>query len=635
MKNISDEHLVGKSIKKQLKMVERQFNKENFDTERSMKCVNKFLRTTSEVNEAILDALVRPLLESVLQLAKKRAVDPRYTDNLFKILSAPTGVGKTHSLYEFFITAIQALSNSSVIFVLVPENSIISFDEHQKIESRGVSSFTEEEIIEMNLKTLEERLSKKENKILKASGRSAKELDLQNVVSELKTLNRRKRRGSQKCLVILTSFANFTHGRRLVEEGTNGDPDVFTGKAKGQKIIDFLNRNNLNFGIIVDEAHISSTSGAENYAEDRGLVPSKYYACLSGILADVIQYNPFVYGMSATLTSEQKGTLETVENDNGNCIEFNQINENMFTKEMIISRTAWVGEFQYFDPTLKNENDFLKRMYSFLEMYSKNREFLENLDDDDFSEDGTRIIRALVVTRQAAKNTKERLNPGETLWAMKKIADYEIERGWGNKQSMYIMNGKFKLWLTPNQVAEEINDYDTDLAEFMKNENQSRDNEGIIDDFNDDSNPEPKYLFVIGIGSVGMDIPSLKYEIDLRPADKDKGSKVVTDSVEQRWGRMARLNTGYNLKLDEDDIHRNASKFLENGYDLTDSVSKMTETDWEILKITNTAHILAPDNVTYKGGGSKNSEGVESKIRKKFASVETAEEWKDFLWSLR
>jgi hypothetical protein len=630
MKNITDDVFSG-SVRRQLKMLDREFKKKSVNSAEISKRVNRFFHSTAEVNEAIRDALVRPVLESILELAKKRAVDPLYTDKLFKILSAPTGVGKTYALYEFFITAIQALSKSSVIFILVPENSIISFEEHSQVEDKGIATLSEEEILKMNVETLEQRLNKKENKILKAAGRTADELDLHNVKSALKTLDRRRRGRNKKCLVILTSFKNFTYGRRRVREGRNGNPDVFSGKAKGQVVIDYLNRNNLNFGIIVDEAHISSTSGAENYAEDRGLVPSKYYACLSGILADVIQYNPYVYGMSATLTSEQKGTLSTVENDNGNCIEFSQVNKDMFTKEMIISRTAWVGPFNYFDPSLCNENEFLEKLYTFLDLYSVNREFLENIEEE-FQGEGTRIIRALVVTRQAAKNTTERTNPGETLWAMKKFAEYEIDNGWGDRKSMYIMNGHYKMWLTPNQVMGII-DYETDLTEYMKT--QSKEYRDIIDEFNDDNNPEPKYLFVIGIGSVGMDIPSLKYTVDLRPADKDKGSQIVTDSVEQRWGRMARLNVGYNLKLDEDELHSNALKFLENGYDLTDSIRDMTEDEWEVLKITNTAHILAPANATYQGGGKNNSEGVESKIRKKFASIEDAEELKNELWSNR
>ena len=162
MKNITDDVFSGRVVK-QLKMIDREFKKESVNSAEISKRMNRFFHSTAEVNEAIRDALVRPVLESILELAKKRAFDPLYTDKLFKILSAPTGVGKTYALYEFFITAIQALSKSSVIFILVPENSIISFEEHSQVEDKGIATLSEEEILKMNVETLEQRLNKKES----------------------------------------------------------------------------------------------------------------------------------------------------------------------------------------------------------------------------------------------------------------------------------------------------------------------------------------------------------------------------------------------------------------------------------------------------------------------------------------
>jgi hypothetical protein len=185
------------------------------------------------------------------------------------------------------------------------------------------------------------------------------------------------------------------------------------------------------------------------------------------------------------------------------------------------------------------------------------------------------------------------------------------------------MNGKVKLWLTPNQVLS-IKNWTKDINKFSENE---VDDNTIIGNMRSEYEPDANYLFVIGKGVVGMDIPPLKFLCDLRTNDKDEGEIVIGDSVEQVNGRLMRLNVGYDLRGLDGDHPYGLKNWLINGYDTTDYVRKyMTEEEFEIFKMVNTMHVLAPSIDTY----TDPVHGVEAKLRKKFSEVEDAIEWFKF-----
>lgn len=582
---------------------------------KSQRKVIRFLRTSQEVDESIKEKIVVPVINKIIEIAKAEFDGGvELLDKTVKLLTAPTGVGKTYALYTYFIPLFSAITGNRLSIILIPDNSIMGEDEVDKIRETGIPNLSKEDVLEMNFDYAEKLVKNNSGEKRVVVLRDSKaNLNPKSVLNKLKT-------SPTKNIVILTTFKNFT--TRTVPRRKDDPSNKPKSLTKGEVFANALKEGNIKFSLFIDEVHISTTSSLDNYIENMGLTTPVYDAVFSGIIADIIQYNPYVFGMTATNTREQTGDLTIDENTNGNKLKYEFLSECTIGKELLVPRTGWVGTFNYYDPGISDEEFVKNHAHPFLDKFNDLIDRLKAYGVNDVS----RIIRMIFRTKQASPNSEgkddHRAKFRETLWAMRMVANYENFHGRGDKRSISVMNGKVKLWLTPNQVLS-IKNWTKDINKFPENE---VDDDTIIGNMRSEYEPDAKYLFVIGKGVVGMDIPPLKFLCDLRTNDKDEGEIVIGDSVEQVNGRLMRLNVGYDLRGVDGD-HPDFKNWLLNGYDTTDYVRKyMTEEEFEIFRMVNTMHVLAPSIDTY----TDPVHGVEVKLRKKFSEEEDAIEWFKF-----
>lgn len=285
---------------------------------------------------------------------------------------------------------------------------------------------------------------------------------------------------------------------------------MYVGK-NSKKYLRILLKSKKTFGFICDEIHTWMVSSIDNYKNTNGTFANQNYeATMYKFLNYASSITPYIFGVTATPNMEHFGEV-TPDGD----MEFDIINS-LPPKELMVFKSAWKRETVFMD--IKNEYD----LYCYLER------MMIDVKNDEIITGGNKKSVLIHCTME---------NGDFPIWYVMSIM-MKINRDkklWDNDKNLFVcMTAKEKYYRNSKVNGRKYQIKDDDL---------------IKKNMNDQEN-DATFLFIIEKGKCGMNIPNLKFMVNLRFAEKTTSSNYkVVHNNKQVMGRMVRINTG-DVKLD-------------------------------------------------------------------------------------
>ena len=252
-----------------------------------------------------------------------------------------------------------------------------------------------------------------------------------------------------------------------------------------------------------DEIHTFLTSCGENYKNNMGHSNSygSYTASFYRKVSKISSYTPHVWGLTATPTAEQKGTLPV-----GGKMEYVIVNEDC-PKELIKGYSAFYRDIDLISPS---KMQFRKSLHKAIDKLVCENEMLS--------------------AHGMKKTMLVKCNYEYQHWDVEDALNETREY----IRSMDYFSSEEKVMATMTQDKK-----------YIMSTNGSReylDDQGIKDALNDPENPAV-ILFVVQKGNAGMNVHTLKSLVSFRVPDyKDSWGNSITHNSRQLMGRFVRAN---------------------------------------------------------------------------------------------
>ena len=343
---------------------------------------------------------------------------------------------------------------------------------------------------------------------------------------------------------------------------------------------DKIIQQGIKVGWFVDEPHTwLGCSDKENYKDTIGSHNTTYDASLYKEVSKISAISPYVFGTTATPTTEHEHLIEPFGD-----MKFKIINTYPTTSEMI-SRAGWFGGEHHFN--LNNENETLNVFNNFVDRHMEKNELF-----------GKRVmmIQCGRSNSQIGYTVEDVLNLlKQNLSSSSNLIDNQIA----------VLTNDFKGYVNFKKTNFNNNSYQ--LIQEDVGEQQ------VIKDLNNPNHPS-KFILFVEKGKCGLNVHCLKSFFSFRTTDKqmssDFGYEPITNQAVQILGRMMRLWTGMSNK-----------DFVKQwDYDLTDYVKSLNTVQKNTLLELNSFDICIPDNDMWRA--------TVKEIRSKFnPSKQDASSW--------
>ena len=264
------------------------------------------------------------------------------------------------------------------------------------------------------------------------------------------------------------------------------------------------------FAFFSDEIHTWMVSSIDTYKETNGTPASpNYEATMYKFLSYASLFTPYIFGITATPNMEQFG--EVVPNGK---MKFNIINS-LPPKELMVFKSAWKRETVFMD--IKNDYD----LYCYLE-----RMMIDVKNDEIISGNKKSVL----------------------VHCTMEISDFPI---WYVMSLMMEINRDKKLWDNDKNLFVCMTAKEKYYRNSKINGRKYKiKNDDLIKQYMNDQEDDATFLFIIEKGKCGMNIPNLKFMVNLRFTEKTTNDDYkIVHTNKQVMGRMVRINNG-NVKLD-------------------------------------------------------------------------------------
>lgn len=325
---------------------------------------------------------------------------------------------------------------------------------------------------------------------------------------------------------------------------------------QNKDFIDILIQSSPKVAWFVDEPHTwLGCSDKDNYKDTIGSYNVIYQASLYDEVAKISAISPYVFGTTATPTSEHKQLVETHKD-----MKFKVINTYPTTQEMI-SRAGWFGGQHYFD--LKNETETLYVFNNFVDRHMEKNELF-----------GKRVM----MVHCGRSNSEIGYTYQEVLELIKQNL---IDSSNLIDNQIALLTNDFKGYVNFKKTNFNNNTYQVIYEDVSEQQ--------VIKDLNNPNHPS-KFVLFVEKGKCGLNVHCLKSFFSFRATDKQMSSeydyKPITNQAVQILGRMMRIWTGMSNK-----------DFVKQwGYDLTNYVKSLNTVQKQILLELNSFDICIPDN---------------------------------------
>lgn len=375
--------------------------------------------------------------------------------------------------------------------------------------------------------------------------------------------------------------ANIQHsrGKPVLLSTTNS---TFVSEKTAELLEDYIKRKNVKVAVIIDECHSWSASDWSNYKDVTGHASTedKYKASMPYALEKWAEYTHHTYGLSATPTSEQNGTLEPKGN-----LSFKIVNSRLSKKDTI-DISAWIDldNCELYDPA-EDQNHVVERSL---------RRFIQNYNDrishaTAYKMPREEIVRPIVMIKASQKRSTKGLSAVKALDATLRVFKKHFNH-LNHKPTVAIMTSD------PKQSG--FYSVDGGIGRVQRKTEAE-----IIAALKDDDHTVMAVI-VVEKGQQGMSINNISHIIDLRLTEtKDSLGNPIARQKTQMLGRAHRCS-----------IH----KSIPWG-GLKNFVTNASHADIKMLFLTNTYSYVGPSNST--------TQAALEEAQKDTSSKEEAEKW--------
>jgi hypothetical protein len=316
--------------------------------------------------------------------------------------------------------------------------------------------------------------------------------------------------------------------------------------SRGQDLQEYLLNSDKKIAFIIDEIHMWTTSHISNYKDNMGSDTPEFQANLYNTLELLSVKTPYLFGLSATPTSEQISKLKVVGN-----MTYKILND-FCPSNQAISRMAWINKVSFHDADVKNDVAF---------------KFINHIRRFVNKEKRTNIKQSMliVVNRENSKDGYGLSEVSNLLKAILKDINYYDP----SENVIAYMTGTYKYIESTNSAGRNNNYYYNSECNWVKKPYKPYTDQEIIEIAND---PECSVRFILLIekGKCGMNIHNAKSLFSFRTRNglNTQGESVIENTL-QLCGRLTRIYTGV----------KNKDFTAEYGYELTNYVKKLKFTN--------------------------------------------------------
>lgn len=316
--------------------------------------------------------------------------------------------------------------------------------------------------------------------------------------------------------------------------------------------------------IIVDEIHWGSTSDASNYLANIGSTPTNYYARLFNILALAAEYTPYIYGLTATPTNEQRDLLKVNKQIKYLTINLNnqpKRNDGLYT-------SAWLGDVTY---TTDTRNSFTSIWFD--------TTVLTTMDGIRDIMDVSRPAETTQIFCEIDSFVKDRVTPD--IMAEKIERELKIRQQW-----------------RPDKI---IIDTAKGIYFWGDNGNKIHISQAEVFTYLNDPTHPAQYYLCINKGTTSINIPGITYQVHLSSSKIEDGNgNYLLNNMLQKFGRAKR----HNLPISNEEFTEKYNR------DIVEYAKTLDDIGLETLLRTNTFNIKVPDTTYHRKAVEKLLEEV-------------------------
>ena len=316
--------------------------------------------------------------------------------------------------------------------------------------------------------------------------------------------------------------------------------------SRGQDLQEYLLNSDKKIAFIIDEIHMWTTSHISNYKDNMGNDTPEFQANLYNTLELLSAKTPYLFGLSATPTSEQVSKLKVVGN-----MKYKIMN-NFCPSNQAISRMAWINKVSFHDADVKNDVAF---------------KFINHIRRFVNKEKRTKIKQSMLIVVNR-ENSKDGYGLSEVSNLLKAILK-DINYYHPDDNVIAYMTGTFKYIESTNSAGREDDYYLNSEYNWVKKAYKPYTDQEIIEIAND---PECSVRFILLIekGKCGMNIHNAKSLFSFRTRNglNTQGESVIENTL-QLCGRLTRIYTGV----------KNKDFTAKYGYELTNYVKELKSTN--------------------------------------------------------
>lgn len=314
--------------------------------------------------------------------------------------------------------------------------------------------------------------------------------------------------------------------------------------SRGQYLQKYLLNSDKKIAFIIDEIHMWTTSHISNYKDNMGSDTPEFQANLYNTLESLSAKSPYIFGLSATPTSEQINKIEVVGS-----MQYKILND-FCPSNQAISRMAWLNKVSFHDCDV--EHDVVLKFRDHIRRFV-NKEKRTNIKQS----------MLIVVNRDNSKDGYGLSEVSNLLKAILKDINYYDP----SENVIAYMTGTYKYIESINS-KERMNQYHYSslCSEYISKKPYKPYTDQEIIEIANDPEYSVRFILLIEKGKCGMNIHNAKSLFSFRTRNglNSRGESVIENTL-QLCGRLTRIYTGV----------KNKDFTSKYGYELTNYVKKL------------------------------------------------------------
>lgn len=315
--------------------------------------------------------------------------------------------------------------------------------------------------------------------------------------------------------------------------------------SRGQYLQRYLLNSDKKIAFIIDEIHMWTTSHISNYKDNMGSDTPEFQANLYNTLELLSAKTPYLFGLSATPTSEQVSKLKVVGN-----MKYKIMND-FCPSNQAISRMAWINKVSFHDCDV--EADVVLKFRNHIHRFVN-------------KEKRTKIKQSMLIVVNR-ENSKDGYGLSEVAYLLKIILK-EINYYDPSENVIAYMTGNYK-YIESISSKERKKEYSIS-SEYLSYKPYKPYTDQEIIEITNDPDRSVRFILLIEKGKCGMNIHNAKSLFSFRTRNglNSRGESVIENTL-QLCGRLTRIYTGV----------KNKDFTAEYGYELTNYVKKLKSTN--------------------------------------------------------